>query len=222
MLNRIDAAGAAEGADGRIQLHQVGEVEILVLAQRRQGACQVIAAPLIVRIEEGHEFCPGRHMLQRRVPANRSGIEALDDDDARVVAGQEFCELGARRDGRCVIHDEDAPVHIAFLGQHGAHGLGQDARLLLEIRDDDGNAGGHREPGRFRPALRRRRMTQEAGRACGEAVSARLQHDDQIAHVRLGQLHPVGEQVERRAQRADDRRDLALARRSPGCRSTTG
>ena len=62
-------------------------------------------------------------------------------------------------------------------------------------------------------------MAQEALRARARAVGARLEHDDQVADFGDGEVHAVGEQIERRAQRADDRRRLARGRRRSGCRS---
>ena len=51
-------------------------------------------------------------------------------------------------------------------------------------------------------------MAQESVRARGESVGTRLEHDDEIAGLRFGQVHPVGQKVERRAKRSDDGRDL--------------
>ena len=57
-------------------------------------------------------------------------------------------------------------------------------------------------------------MAQKGGRAGREAVGAGLEDDDQVADVGPWQGHIVGEQVERRAQAADDADSLrgALAR----------
>jgi uncharacterized protein involved in type VI secretion and phage assembly len=49
-------------------------------------------------------------------------------------------------------------------------------------------------------------------RARAEAIGPRLEHDDEIAGLRFGQVHSVGQEVERRAQRSDDRCRLAAAR----------
>src|SRR5882724_10029084 len=56
-----------------------------------------------------------------------------------------------------------------------------------------------------------RRMAEKCRGARGEAVGARLKHDDEIADLGFRHLHAVGEQVERRAQRADHAHDFALA-----------
>ena len=49
-------------------------------------------------------------------------------------------------------------------------------------------------------------MAEESGGAGREAVGAGLEHDDEVADLRSGQLDLVAEQVERRAQAADDAR----------------
>src|SRR5215831_10897542 len=54
-------------------------------------------------------------------------------------------------------------------------------------------------------------MTEESGRTRSEPVRARLEHRDQVARVRLRELHAVGEEVERSAERADHGSDFALA-----------
>jgi hypothetical protein len=56
-----------------------------------------------------------------------------------------------------------------------------------------------------------RRMTQETQRTCRRAVGPGLKNNDPIADVSLGQPHPVGQKVQRRAQRSDDRSDLVFA-----------
>src|SRR3970040_1513670 len=58
--------------------------------------------------------------------------------------------------------------------------------------------------------LRWRRVAKECRGARGEAVSSRLENHDQIADIGLRHFHVVGEQVERRAKRADHRSDFAL------------
>ena len=52
--------------------------------------------------------------------------------------------------------------------------------------------------------LDRRRMAEERGRARGQPVGAGLEDHDQVADLGPGQRDVVGEQVERRAQAADD------------------
>src|SRR5690242_10625491 len=58
--------------------------------------------------------------------------------------------------------------------------------------------------------LDHRRMAQECLRAGRCAVRAGLEDRDEIAGSRNGEVHPVGEQVERRAERSDHGRYLAL------------
>ena len=53
-------------------------------------------------------------------------------------------------------------------------------------------------------------MTQKILRARRCAVRARLKHGDQIADLCDGEFHAIRKQIERRAERADDRRQLAL------------
>src|SRR5437899_1013545 len=55
-----------------------------------------------------------------------------------------------------------------------------------------------------------RRMTEERGRTCARPVRSRLIDCDEVAFARLGKLHPVSQQIERRAQSTHDGRDLAL------------
>src|SRR5262249_33041141 len=58
--------------------------------------------------------------------------------------------------------------------------------------------------------FRRGGMAEKRGGARRQAVCARLEHGDQAARGRLRELHAVGEQVERSAQRADHAGDLPL------------
>ena len=53
--------------------------------------------------------------------------------------------------------------------------------------------------------LNARRVTEKSLRAGREAVSTGLVDDDKIAWLGNGEFHAIGEKVERRAQRADDR-----------------
>ena len=52
-------------------------------------------------------------------------------------------------------------------------------------------------------------MAQEPQRARGQSIRAGLEHHDQIAFVRLGKVHPIRKQVQWRAERSHDGRDLA-------------
>src|SRR6185369_15671351 len=51
-------------------------------------------------------------------------------------------------------------------------------------------------------------MAQESLRARGEPVRTRLEYDDEVAGLRFREVHPVGEEIERRAERSHDGRGL--------------
>src|SRR5882672_4153936 len=53
-------------------------------------------------------------------------------------------------------------------------------------------------------------VSKESRRARREAIRARLQHDHEITDISLGQVHAIGEQIQRRAQRPDYRGNLAF------------
>src|SRR6188472_12070 len=59
------------------------------------------------------------------------------------------------------------------------------------------------------------RVAQKSLRTGGRTVGARLEHDDEVAGFGYGEVHPVGEQIERRAQRSDDRGRLAAGADDP-------
>src|ERR1043166_2735031 len=63
--------------------------------------------------------------------------------------------------------------------------------------------------------LYRSGMAEERGGAGGESVGAGLEHDDEVTHIRLGELHALGQQVERRAQGTDHRSGFALGAAHP-------
>src|SRR5690242_1122534 len=52
-------------------------------------------------------------------------------------------------------------------------------------------------------------MAQEVDRACGQAIGAGLEDDDEVADLGARQFHLVGQEIERRAETADDARRLA-------------
>ena len=64
---------------------------------------------------------------------------------------------------------------------------------------------GHPHSTRSDQHLGRCGMREKAHRAGGAAVGAGHEHHDQVARLGARQLHAVGQQVERRAQRADHR-----------------
>src|SRR4051794_27792950 len=54
-------------------------------------------------------------------------------------------------------------------------------------------------------------MTEKGARARAQAISAGLEHHDQVTDLCMSELHLVGDEVERRAQRPDHARSLAVA-----------
>src|SRR5262245_51660975 len=53
-------------------------------------------------------------------------------------------------------------------------------------------------------------MAQETERTRGESVCSALQDGDEIADLRFRELHSIGQQVERSAERTDDGSDFAF------------